>query len=611
VSRTDAASCYQDLLSSLLRGWNTWNTRSMLSHVLLPHGFSLNVAVKEYREGGYLKEALIGRHEQGAERVRAGLRSWDGAYTDLRVSWRGIELHVESALADGDLVMRLSGAHDHRRPPLVVLEGGVLWNRPGSVRRDDALLRGSFPMGEIPVHVSRPSVEEPGIPHAGPYLCFPLGPAVHVSTGRPRTTGQVDAAIAAGRAAQERQAERFGDLREVFEAVRTVGAWNTIYDPSKGRLFTTVSRLWNIGYGGYVVFDWDSYFAALLAGIDNRDVAYANAIAITRELTPRGFVPNVSAANGYVSLDRSEPPVGSLVVRLLYERYRERWLLEEVYDGLLAWNRWWHAERSHRGYLCWGSTPFTPAVDHHWERVGVGERFGAALESGMDNSPLYDDVPFNTERHVLELGDAGLMGMYVMDCDNLVLIARALGREDDAVEIGGRGDLYRARLREMWDRDAGMFLNVRTDTGERSPRLAPTNFFPLLARAASPEQAAEMVARHLRNPAEFWGEWVMPSISRADSAYKDQDYWRGRIWAPHNFLVYLGLKGCGQDTAAADLEARSRALLLKGWRQSGLVCENYNADSGTGHDRPNSDGFYIWGALLGLIGIMEKGLYRA
>ncbi len=50
-----------------------------------------------------------------------------------------------------------------------------------------------------------------------------------------------------------------------------------------------------------------------------------------------------------------------------------------------------------------------------------------------------------------------------------------------------------------------------------------------------------MIEKHLLNPEEFAGEWVIPSIARNDPAFKDQDYWRGRIWGPMNYLVYLGL----------------------------------------------------------------------
>jgi putative isomerase len=100
----------------------------------------------------------------------------------------------------------------------------------------------------------------------------------------------------------------------------------------------------------------------------------------------------------------------------------------------------------------------------------------------------------------------------------------------------------------------------------------------------------------------------MPSISRDDPGYADQMYWRGRIWAPMNFLVYLGLRNYPLDKARRDLVEKSRALLLKEWREKGHVHENYNADTGEGCDKSaSSDALYHWGGLLGFIALIEEG----
>lgn len=45
---------YENLKSRLACGWNTWNTRSVLSHVLLPGGFALSLGLKEWRKRRYL-----------------------------------------------------------------------------------------------------------------------------------------------------------------------------------------------------------------------------------------------------------------------------------------------------------------------------------------------------------------------------------------------------------------------------------------------------------------------------------------------------------------------------------------------------------------------------
>ena len=48
-------------------------------------------------------------------------------------------------------------------------------------------------------------------------------------------------------------------------------------------------------------------------------------------------------------------------------------------------------------------------------------------------------------------------------------------------------------------------------------------------------------------------------------------------------------------------------LMLKEWNENRHIHENYNADTGEGCDVPNSDKFYHWGALLGMIGMLESG----
>jgi glycogen debranching enzyme len=211
----------------------------------------------------------------------------------------------------------------------------------------------------------------------------------------------------------------------------------------------------------------------------------------------------------------------------------------------------------------------------------------------------------------MQLADVGLNGLYLADCAALAEIADVLGRTVEAAELRERRDAFAAKLQSLWDEPTGLFLNRRLDTGEFSPRLSPTHFYPLLGKAASPAQAARMITEHLRNPDEFWGEWVLPSIARNDPAYPDQTYWRGRIWAPMNFLVYLGLRNYPglpeAEQARRDLAERSAALLLKEWREHGHVHENYSADTGEGCDKSNSDRFYHWGGLLGLIALIEAG----
>jgi putative isomerase len=598
---------YDDLKRRLAQGWNTWNTRSVLSHVLLPEAFALNLGLKEYAGRAYLKEALIGRRGEHDEQIHPGPHAYDGAYTGLNLKWREVEILIQSAQEGDDLVLLVTPLANQKKPALLVVESGILWNRPGYVSLEDGALGGHLPGRTVYAYGTKESVFEPYVAAQTPYLAMPLGSVVGVSTGKKRRVEEIQAIVDRRKAEQEERIRGFGDLADVYAAIQTCMSWDTVYEPEHERVVSPVSRIWNVGWGGFALFDWDTYFAAYMAALDNKDLAYANAIEITREKTERGFIPNFSTVSNVKSRDRSQPPVGAMVFRELYRRFGDRWVLKEVFDDLLEWNRWWMAHRNDGGLLCWGSDPYEPLVDAYFERAGVNERFGAALESGLDNSPMYDDMPFDPQTHLMQLADVGLNGLYIMDCEALADIATLLRRDAEAQELRQRAGAFREALATLWDEETGIFLNRRTDTGAFSHRLSPTHFYALLGRAATQAQAERMIAEHFYNPDEFWGDWIMPSIARSDPAYPDQDYWRGRIWGPMNFLVYLALRNYDLPQARADLVAKSKQLLLKEWLERGHVHENYCANTGEGCDKPNSDAFYHWGGLLGLIAFIEEG----
>lgn len=594
-------------MADLFLGWNTWNSRSVLSHVHLPSAFAINLGIKEYRSGMYLADALIGRKESDREVVVPGPRSYDGAYTDLRIQWRDLDVRVETGVVEGDWIALATPIRNHRKPACLIARAGFLWNRPGSTRARGNRIDAAWPGGEAAVFATRDGVAEFQVPSTSPYLALPLEGAVGLSSGKPRSTAELRALLDRARSAVNAQSARFGPGAECHEALRSCLAWNTIYDPAGDRVISPVSRLWNEYNGGWVLFCWDTFFAAWMAAIDNPALACANARAILNERTPEGFVPNTSNGHGFKTLDRSQPPVGAMSLRAIYHLTGDCDLVSELFEPLLEWNRWWLRARKVGELLTWGSVPYEPRLDNEWETKGVGDTYGCALESGLDNSPMYDGVPVDPAIHCLRLHDVGLNSLYVRDCEDLAALADTLGHVSEAQELRARAESFRSALCGLWNDEFGLFLNRRTDTREWSYRLSPTLFYPLLAGAATPEQARRMVAEHLLNPAEFWGDWVLPSIARNDPAFPEQHYWRGRIWPPMNFLVYLGLRRAGLKDAQAALAEKSRELFLREWRRDGHVHENYSAIDGWGCPYEWSDRFYHWGGLLGLIPLIESG----
>ncbi|MGH9623431.1 MAG: MGH1-like glycoside hydrolase domain-containing protein [Bryobacteraceae bacterium] len=600
---------YALLQKHLARGWNTWDVNSVLTQVLLPEGLAIHIGIQNRTtEAGeaFLPNALIGREDPGAEKVKPGPHSYDGSYTDLQLSWRGHEMRIQSAHTGGDLVLLATPLPSNRPssvPPAIVFSVNFLWNRPGSAQKHGNRMDTHGSSGQVPVFFVGKDDLRTSAPVSGPYFASVFDKPVAISTGKQRTLQEIQAVLQSQQKAYDASNVRNGRPSPVANAIQTVMGWDTIFDPEHDRVITPVSRIWSVNWGGYVLFDWDTFFGATLAAVGDRDLAYANAVEILREITPAGFVPNYARARGWKSFDRSEPPVGSITVLGLYRKFHDRWFLEETFDPLLRWNRWWSEHRDMDGYLVWGSDaenrPRNP------DDSSVGTLQAAKFESGLDNSPMYDGAFYNPATHQMEFADVGLMSMYIADCDALAKIADILGKQPEAHEIHSRAAKYRHSLATLWDPKTGMFLNKDLHTGKFSHRLSPTNFYPLLARAATSQQAARMIHEHLLNPKEFWGKWVIPSIARDDPAFKDQNYWRGRIWGPMNYLVYLGLRNYNFPTTRREFARKSLALFLREWRKSGHVHENYNAITGWGDDVKNSDRFYDWGALLGLIQYRE------
>ena len=613
-------SNYRDLQQQLARGWNTWNVRSVLSHVLLPEGFALNLALREYQSGRYLKEALIGRYQgdpgftyRGGELVEVvtpGPHAYDGSYTELHLAWRGIEMTVQTATEGEDLVVLVTPLKNQKHPATLVVESGILWNRSGSVKRDGETIVAQLSGRQVRVYTTKAWIADPYIVAQTPYAAMRLDEAIGISTGRSRSLAEIQAVVAHRQGEHAARKAKYGDLAEVYNALQSCLAWATLYEPKKERVIATISRTWDVdrNFGGYLVAQ-DLFYHAYIASVDNRELAYACAVEMVKEKTPAGFVPFAATGAGYASLDKTSPPLAGIIIWDMYRRYGDRWLLAEVFDDLLGWNRWCAQHRQVvEGLMAWGSNAFEPVFDNFFELEGVNQLFAAKLESGFDNSTMWDDVRFNPEKGLMEYADVAFTSLHIADCDALAAMADMLGRPAEAAELRVRSARCQAALQGLWDEQTGMFLNRHTDTGEFNRRLTPSHFYPLLTDAVTPAQAERMVREHFYNPEEFYGEWMLPCAARNDPGYKDQYYWRGRIWGPTNLWAYLGLRRYGFAEAAKELAEKSGKLLLKEWLENGHVHKNYHAELGIGcDDKKESERLYTWSGLFGAIALMEAG----
>ncbi|MGD0137099.1 MAG: hypothetical protein ABSE57_34070, partial [Bryobacteraceae bacterium] len=271
--RAPRSAEYKQVQKRLAQGWNTWDVHSVTTHVLLPEGLAIQVGMMHNTtEGGdaFLQNVLIGRQSHGAEQVFPRAHSWDGGYSDLRVDWNGHNWRIQSA-HDGEGLVLLASPLPSKPvsalPPTIVFAVNFLWNRPGVTLKHGNLIeaRGSF--GIVPVYCTCPNAEDEGrndgqIPLSGAYFAVDFVSPVGLSTGKRRDLTEIQAAIERQKDAYQKSIAAAGKNAPLVDAIETALGWDTIYDPEKKRVISPVSRVWSVGWGGYVLFDWDTFFAA-------------------------------------------------------------------------------------------------------------------------------------------------------------------------------------------------------------------------------------------------------------------------------------------------------------------------------------------------------------
>ena len=82
---------YEEVQKYLQTGWGTFNHKSVMSHVLLPKGFAMNIGIKlQDNTDNYLKETLISSRGSRPEKIIPGYKAFDGSYSELTIEWNRV-----------------------------------------------------------------------------------------------------------------------------------------------------------------------------------------------------------------------------------------------------------------------------------------------------------------------------------------------------------------------------------------------------------------------------------------------------------------------------------------------------------------------------------------
>jgi len=580
------------LYDELAVGWNTWDLQSLTAHVYLPDKIRINLGFF-VPDLNYTFSNTLWDHAE-----KFGEHSVDGGYTEIYVKIIKGVYCVETASDGPELLIRITPV-TQERGGYVSLEAGEIFARKASISYDNGGILINSGSNRFMVRSLSRGEEPKWDPSTTHHLSAKLDETVYFTVNSEKTAAEIDSVLQANKTKWiDNSVNADGALGRGLCAMKRSLLWNMVYDFQNNRVITPVSRNWcgrNSFFGDYVLFDWDTFFAGLQYGLIDKRLAYSTVFSILEEQTEDGMIPNYGGG-AYTSRDRSEPQVGALCVWKLYVQFGDKWFVEECFDRLLAWNRWRFAKRDFNGdgLLELGTTPPEPCGYDG----AVGNLTGAKLESGIDNSPMWDRAAYNAEHQCMELSYVGLNALMAIDCQMLAKMAALLGRSGEREELSRKAETLAEKINsELWDDKSGCYLNKHW-AGDFDPCMSLTHFYTITA--GIPDSARlEKLLSHLTDENEFGGEYVIPNVSRQDPAFPEQDYWRGRIWAPTNFLVSEGIMRTGNVDVWDQIVRKGLNLFIKCWDEKGIVAENYNAITGEAAEKgKSSDKFYHWGSLL-------------
>lgn len=362
------------------------------------------------------------------------------------------------------------------------------------------------------------------------------------------------------------------NARQLAQLLRTTGAKRDIVKPPRGLL----RHEYLVPSGPYFqLFDWDTYFMGVALSYDHVGRPLADSVEdfldfVGARADDPGYVPREIAPDGFWALPEMCKPFLAQAAWRASETIGNATWLRPYYKRLaLTLQFWENARRAPNGLFRWFD----------------------GVESGVDNNPAVSNSPADVTEGV------DLQCYIDREYEAMRLIALALGKPQDAARYGQKAAALRRRVQKlMWDPSEGLYLNIDSRTGQFVRIKTWTDFVPLWARIATPEQAQRMIRQHLLNPEEFWAPYGIRTIAADEPDYNPHSgYWRGPVWVISNDLLMHGLMNYGFRKQASELAEETVTLLVRDLKATGGMNENYNPQTGA----PTAAGHFVSWDLLG------------
>ncbi len=332
----------------------------------------------------------------------------------------------------------------------------------------------------------------------------------------------------------------------------------------------------------------------------------------------------------------TQPPILGVAIEHIYEKDRDVEFLKDVVPKVARHYKWLLQNRD-------------PDHDHLVSIISPNE-------SGMDESPVFQVVSGFNGRNLIQLHYAfrkpdllnqvhNFDSKKILDKDyfnveevlfNTVFVenARSISRlykvlKNEASSIGLKSqyktesDFFKAAadlsekalLEKLWHKDDEIFYSIYSKKETMAKVKTAASLIPLFLGNLPKDKLIPLIAKHLLNPAEFWTQYPVPTVSRDDINYSPLEFpeyrhrvggkivnkvylsfykelkmlWRGPTWIATNWFIVKGLRKHGQDKIADQIVEKMVEMIDKwGFR------EYYNPETGQGYRRQN----FGWSTLI-------------
>lgn len=355
---------------------------------------------------------------------------------------------------------------------------------------------------------------------------------------------------------------------------------------------------------------WDSSFHAIVLSHFDQERSKKEIKTLVSKQKDNGFISCVNIWESRLPIEGmfyitriTQPPVIPIAVETIYQRTGDKDFVQSVYPNLKRFLGWLSEKRDEDG-------DGLIRIIHPWEDGDDGNPSFDKQIGFKDPNPstpeyyfkffkllfIYSLMGWDEEKIVKSrLFSAKTVlfnSIYAKSLYSMSNLAEVLGNSADANIFRDRHKKTLSSLIEKsWNEEDQIFYDLG-QKDEQSKVKTVSSLMALIIPDLPKKYAEPLIEKHLLNPAEFWTEYPIASVSKDEKAFDPNGgfrLWRGPMWVNTNWFLANALMNFGYKKESATLTQKTEdAVNRSGFR------EFYNPFTGEGYGQKN----FGWSTLV-------------